>query len=607
MKVVKALIVLIIAIAFIGGASLLRPRIEQALGKKPSEKEKGKKPKQEFKLGFGYEQLVPTVEISTPSRKDLSETVQAPGSVAAGSEVSVGAPLAGVVLGLAVDEGDTVKKGDLVFALDPRDQKEALAECELALKTKTTALAEARLEQKESKAKLADRTKKEEASAVREARLALKKSQISLDQAKARLETAESNAKRARLLAEKGLGTTVEVESAEAELRVSRLQLKLAEKDLQLARDTLALRLETAAVELRDLRKAVELAALRVKQAINDKDLAELNLSKAKFQLEQTRIHSPISGLVTMRNINSGENVNRNDSSSASTSHYIISDFSRLFVYSDVDESDIVKVDKGQSVTVRVNALGDEIELPGKVYEIGNRAAQDGDTLFFRVKVLLDTPHKSLRPGMTANVEIETKRAENALTVPVQAVGQRRRRDIPKELLVDRPEGKSSETFDVVLVAVEGKARMKIIETGISDGDRVEITAGLEPGDQLISGPYRALETLQHGDPVRIDLNAGRGRRGKGKGGRDKDSKGKDSQGKDSQAKDSQGKDSQGKDSKRKDSQGKDSQGKDSKGKDSQGKDSKAKDSRGGERAEVKDSESAKASAGAGTDSGKGS
>jgi HlyD family secretion protein len=550
-KFFKAFVLFALAIGFVAGASLLRPTITKALGKKSSKSELDKQDKEKqksFNLQFGYDQTVPVVEVSKPTKGTISQAVTAPGSISAGSEVSIGAPFAGTVLGLAVDEGDAVKKGDLIFALDPTEYQERFDEAEMTLLLRKVAINESNAELADAAIKLEEALKEGKAAAVKEKELALSKSQISLKQSKARLQNAESKAKRSQLLFKKGLGTEVEVEAAQSELKVAKLTLEIAEEDLQLAKDSLSLQIESSAKALRDLKKARQLAKLKLDRSKTDRAVAELNVKRAKRDLEKTRIMAPMAGIITLRNINSGENINRNDSSSAATSHYIISNFSRMYVYADVDEGDIVKVKKGQRVVVRVNALGDDEELLGEVLEIGNRAAKDGETLYFRVRILVKKAPPQLRPGMTANVEIETKRVDKVMVVPIQSVGQRRRRDIKDQDLVDSSEGKGSDILDIVFVAVEGKAQLRVIELGISDGDVVQAIKGVKKVDKIITGPYRVLEALHHGDPVNPQENERKGKKNKGKKNKGKKNKGKKNKGK--KSKDKKSKDKKSKDKK---------------------------------------------------------
>jgi HlyD family secretion protein len=509
-KYLKAFALFALTLLFVGLASLVRPLVSSSLGKPSGGRREGgrdSKAAAASGLQFGYERFIPKVEVSEVGRGSVAQSVSAPGSLSPGSDVSVGADFPGVVLGLYVDEGDTIQKGEPLFELDPTEKRESKEEAEVNLKLKQLALEEAQAEADDAKRKLEERIEKGDPSTVKEARLALRKSEIAMEQNQARLENAESKTKRAKLLLEKGLGTEVEVESAESELRVAKLTMDIGSKDLQLARDNLSFQIEEAERQLRDLKKASLLGELRLKRATKDLRLGEVALTRASRDLDKCRIIAPISGVVTKRSINSGEAVNRNDLSVVAGSHYIISDFSRMYVYADVDEGDIVQVRVDQPVKVRINALGDNIVLDGKVIDIGNRAGTtaNSESLLFRVRVLILNAPPSLRPGMTANVEIETKRADDVVTLSVQAVGQRRRRDIKDKSLLPSEEGKSNEVLDVVFIAKDGKAEMRVVKLGVADDDKVEIVSGITSGDQVIVGPYKVLESLGHQDPVQVE------------------------------------------------------------------------------------------------------
>ena len=117
---------------------------------------------------------------------------------------------------------------------------------------------------------------------------------------------------------------------------------------------------------------------------------------------------------------------------------------------------------------------------------------------------------------MTATVEVEVRRAADALGVPVQAVVHRRRKDLPDTPAVRdvgrartpapparRPrEAEAPLHQDRLRPGRHGVARARPVETGLSDERRVEILSGLKPADRVIVGPFRALDELKDGDPV---------------------------------------------------------------------------------------------------------
>jgi HlyD family secretion protein len=167
----------------------------------------------------------------------------------------------------------------------------------------------------------------------------------------------------------------------------------------------------------------------------------------------------------------------------------------------DVDETEVVYVEVGQSAKVLVDALR-ERSYSGKVVEIGSSGyskPQQPDVTFFKVKALLDDADAALRPGMSARAEILTATSPQAWVVPIQSV-------------VDRPpveeengdDAAAKDEIKVVFVVENSKATQRPVEVGLSDETSAEILSGLAGGEQAVTGPYRALRKLKHGDPVKI-------------------------------------------------------------------------------------------------------
>ena len=134
-------------------------------------------------------------------------------------------------------------------------------------------------------------------------------------------------------------------------------------------------------------------------------------------------------------------------------------------------------------------------------------------------ETLIDVMAKTdaLRPEMTATVEIEVQREQSALSVPVQAVVHRRAKDLPKtdlfkDWLESRPETPSEKGKDplmrfvkIVFVKEDGIARAKPVETGISDQQRISILKGLTEDADVIIGPFRTLDEMEDGQPVKLE------------------------------------------------------------------------------------------------------
>ncbi len=466
-----------------------------------------------FGISFGGDGK--RVEVLKPRRGPIAATIQGAGTVNAGSEVGIGAPFEGRVSLLNKDDGDSVAKDELVFALDPQTKQEAVTEAEIDAQRKDAALSDTKIELEEARRKRVEID--DEPSDVTEARLKEKQSQLSHERADAQLEAAEGKLKRAKLLLSQGVGRETEVEATQSEHRVSAISLRIAKEELSFFQETLGFRTRSWKTARADATKVLSLAESGHTRAKADQKAARIVLARAKRDLKRTEIRSPIDGIITARQVNMGDEVSR---ATGDVAHYIISDLQRLLIYVDVDEGDVVQVASGQPAKVTVNALGDDLELTGAVYDIGYRARTKAgeDVPFFRVRVLLkpDQPgHDKLRPGMTATVEVETAREAKALKVPIQAVVQRERDElpgdldpvIPKALREGLPEEVFAKTYkedllDVVYVVKDGRVHPRIIKLGIQDPAEVQILAGLEDDLPVVVGPYRLLEKLRNGTQV---------------------------------------------------------------------------------------------------------
>jgi HlyD family secretion protein len=242
---------------------------------------------------------------------------------------------------------------------------------------------------------------------------------------------------------------------------------------------------------------AQENAKLRLEDARDSVLQARANLDKVKDDLAKTTIYSPLTGRVIKLNAEEGEVVVSGTMNNAGSVIGEIADLSEILANVDVDETEVVLVKPGQDAIIKVDALPNK-EYHGHVSEVGskgfNRPAQP-DVTFFDVEVLLDDPDEDLRPGMSVRAEINTAVHPKALVVPIQAVVERD--------LKNKDTG-ATEEADVVYVVEKGKAGQRRVTTGISDETRVEVLAGVKPGEQVVTGPYRSLRDMEAGEAVRI-------------------------------------------------------------------------------------------------------
>jgi HlyD family secretion protein len=203
---------------------------------------------------------------------------------------------------------------------------------------------------------------------------------------------------------------------------------------------------------------------------------------------------------------------------SQGTNIMTVADLSNMEAVVDVDENDVVLVSVGDTANVTVDAFGDKV-FHGVVTEIGNSAKSEGfgtqeQVVNFSVKIKLIDLDPNLRPGMSCNSDIETETVKNVLSVPIQSVTART--DIPvkndslKAEMNDKNENgnkmMNKKPKEVVFLVNSGKAKMVVVETGISDDNYLEIKSGLKEGEEVVSGSYRAISReLNDGSVVRVD------------------------------------------------------------------------------------------------------
>ena len=242
-------------------------------------------------------------------------------------------------------------------------------------------------------------------------------------------------------------------------------------------------------------------ADLSVEQAREAVTQARAMLVKAEDDLRKTTIYAPLSGRVIALNAEVGEVVVSGTMNNPASVIGTIADLSEILAEIDVDETEVVHLATGQRVILKVDAIPDR-EYTGRVVEIGSSGyakPTQPDVTFFQAKVLFDAPDDSLRPGMSARAEIEVSTHADALAVPIQSVVERK----PGDADTKTPARKAP-PVSVVFVVEDGKAKSVPVKSGISDSTDVEIVSGLTGGEQVITGPYRALRKLEDGDAVRV-------------------------------------------------------------------------------------------------------
>lgn len=389
---------------------------------------------------------------------DINRTINAPGTIVAKSEIELSARVSATIQELPFEEGDRVKAGDVVIRLDSKDLEAEVAAAEAQL--------------------LAERAGYEanrSALAAEEARVV---------GTKASMEMAEKEWKRQRGLRETGDNTQAEADLAFADYERQRAGY------------------EAAMASLDSLRRNVDAADARVKLALAQLDRAQENLRYAILT-------TPIDGVVIALNAEVGELVVTGTMNNPGTVIMKVADLSEMLVETRVNEPDVPKVQPGQRTRVFINGFGDR-EFNGVVKKVGLETRRYTDnTVYFDVEVSLELVEgERMFAGLTANVDIEIETLKDAVIVPSQSVVDKRVEELPVEVRNLLTPDERKKTFArCVFLMDNGKAQLTPVTIGASDLNQTAITKGLAPGQMVVAGPFRALQSLGHGDAIRLETS----------------------------------------------------------------------------------------------------
>lgn len=281
------------------------------------------------------------------------------------------------------------------------------------------------------------------------------------------------------------------LQSAKANLSIQEAQLKQIKLEYNRVKELHEKSLSSDQ-ELEAITSRLEQAEAQLQSAEASVMQREAALREVLEELYKTTIQSPITGTITMLSIELGERV-LGSGFSQGTHVMTVSDLDNMEAIVEVDENDIVNVELGDTARVEVDAFGDK-EFVGIVHEIGNSAVTSGmgtqdQVVNFMVKIkIVDTDHK-LKPGMSCNAEIETQTRKDVVSVPIQSVTAR----IEKEDDENGIENGEKKYQEIVFLVEEGRAKRVDVETGISDDNYIEVTKGLNGGEEVVSGSYRAI------------------------------------------------------------------------------------------------------------------
>jgi len=239
------------------------------------------------------------------------------------------------------------------------------------------------------------------------------------------------------------------------------------------------------------MRNQLDLARIDLKSARERLTQSEAQLDQIEDQLSNTKIVSPIDGVVTSLDIKVGETAIASSTNIPGSSLMTIANPASIYTEVLVDEADVANIAIGQRVEIVAIAYPDQ-PMIGTVRYIANTAkiAPGRQGLSFTVKIdIVDAGEVTLRPGMSCRAEIFTRQDQSVTAVPLQAI-----------IFEEDRAALRNDYF--VFVNDNGVARKTKIEVGISDDEYQELLTGIEGDVEIVVGPDEELRHLLEGDEL---------------------------------------------------------------------------------------------------------
>lgn len=417
-------------------------------------------------------------------RRTIQETVAASGRVFPQTEVKISSDVSGEIVELYVEEGDSVVAGQLLAKIDP-DAYQSQVQRGIAN--------------------------------VNSAKAQLSNSLSQIETLEAQREQAQAQATNAREVHERNIKLREEGVISDADFESSLSSLRSLEANLKAAQ-----------ANVRAARQSADAARYSVEGS-------QATLNELRTSLRRTTIYAPVSGIISLLNVEEGERV-VGTIQMTGTEMMRIANLDAMEVRVEVSENDIPRVTVGDKAQIEIDAYLDRT-FTGTVTQIANSSttAALADNVLnsdqvtnFEVRISIDpASYRDLisnnkpypfRPGMSASVEIMTQLEQDVLSLPIQAITTRDKEDNRPEQREDdgegaRPvqaanEGSGSSFDDLIVVAfvVEADSVLRVpVETGVQDDSYIQILSGVKEGQQVVVGPYTAVaRELKQGSTVTI-------------------------------------------------------------------------------------------------------
>lgn len=299
---------------------------------------------------------------------------------------------------------------------------------------------------------------------------------------------------------------TARLEAAKARLKAQEARLRGSEAGLAVALSDFGRKRELhdtgdisdAAFEQSE--NGYNQAVAAVEMARADVEIARAQIIEAERDLANAIISSPIDGVITTLNAEVGELVMIGTLNNPGSVILEVADLSDMLLKARIDEANVAQVRAGQEATVYVNAYRND-PFVGSVERVGlERKRWEDGTYYYEAEVKLrDEAGRPLLSGLSATAEIDVQKLSDVLVVPSQAVLDRRVDELPQDTIagaagiVDK-----RKTFATVVYTIrDGKAVATPVSIGPSDLAETVVLAGLDEGQQVITGPFKTLVEMK--------------------------------------------------------------------------------------------------------------
>jgi len=235
------------------------------------------------------------------------------------------------------------------------------------------------------------------------------------------------------------------------------------------------------------------------------------DLAASQDSLSKTTVKAPLAGIVTALPIKEGEVTVIGTMNNPGTQLLTISDMSEVEAVMMVDETSVPQVKVGQKANLSVDAYPNR-KFTGTVTEVGSSPilkndpdllslTQNSEAINFKVKIRLDDPPDTIRPGFSVTAEIVTGRAESTPAIPIQALVVR---DVPKKDKKAASSGRP-ETEEGVYLVKSGKLEFRKVKSGLAGDLMIQVVDGPPVGAEIVTGPFKVLRQVKEGDRVVIE------------------------------------------------------------------------------------------------------